>query len=276
MKLSDRSISALGKLINGAESCSPKYRTGPQLVNLFNEFGLEKQYGQGFPSRWKFTEECLYQLSNSRKMNELIKYILDPRDFQDAKLDIQVAIDFLNSKFKYDGYEIIIDGNFAKVHDLKVFSVEIENPFGNSDDESYLFIGEQIKKAENKIGNGDYDGAITNARALLEGVLIELEKLLSAEFQEYDGVLIKLYKRVQKLMNLDPVRPDIGSTLKQVLSGLSSIIAGLAGLRNKMSDAHVRTYKPSKHHALLVVNSSKTIVSFLVESFWFQKNKENE
>jgi len=58
--------------------------------------------------------------------------------------------------------------------------------------------------------------------------------------------------------------------LKQILTGLTSIISGLAGLRNKMSDAHVASYKPSKHHAKLAVNAAKTIVEFLLESKQYQ------
>lgn len=57
----------------------------------------------------------------------------------------------------------------------------------------------------------------------------------------------------------------------QVLSGLASIVSGLAGLRNAMSDAHVRTYKAQEHHAGLVVNASKTLSDFLSETFEYQQ-----
>jgi hypothetical protein len=85
--------------------------------------------------------------------------------------------------------------------------------------------------------------------------------------------MIKLHRRVQKHLNLDPARPDIDSTLKQVLSGLVSVASGLAGLRNKMSDAHVRSYRPMKHHAVLVVNASKTMTNFLFEGMACQRRK---
>jgi Abortive infection C-terminus len=130
-----------------------------------------------------------------------------------------------------------------------------------------LFIDQQIKKCDRKLAENDFDGAITNARSLLEAVLSEVEQELSPQSPEpYDGDLVKLYKRVQKLLNLEPSRTDIAEPLKQVLGGLASIVSGLAALRNKMGDAHVRSYQPAKRHAVLVVNAAKTLAAFVVET----------
>jgi hypothetical protein len=84
--------------------------------------------------------------------------------------------------------------------------------------------------------------------------------------EPYDGDLPKLYKRVSKSLALDPSRPDLEQPLKQVLSGLVNIVNGIAGISNKMGDRHVRTYKPNKRHALLVVNATKTLANFLFET----------
>lgn len=45
-----------------------------------------------------------------------------------------------------------------------------------------------------------------------------------------------------------------------------SIVNGIAAISNKMGDRHVRTYKPNKRHALLVVNATKTLANFLFET----------
>ena len=130
-----------------------------------------------------------------------------------------------------------------------------------------LFVDQQVKKCDRKLAENDFDGAITNARSLLEVVLSDVEQELSPESPPpYDGDLINLYKRVQKLLNLEPSRSDIAEPLKQVLGGLASIVAGLAGLRNKMGDAHVRSYQPAKRHAILVVNAAKTLAAFVVDT----------
>lgn len=124
------------------------------------------------------------------------------------------------------------------------------------------FIEDQLKKCEDKIKCEDYDGSITNARSLIESVLVALDYSITGGKIKYDGDLMKLYKTVQKHLNLSPARDDISNSLKSVLSGLISIISGIGSIRNKMSDSHVRTYKPAKHHAVLIVNALRTLVRF--------------
>lgn len=64
MKLSERTISAIGKIVTGDEGLSP-YRSGPKLVRLFNDYGANDVYGQGFPSRWQYAEEKLRTLNGT-------------------------------------------------------------------------------------------------------------------------------------------------------------------------------------------------------------------
>ena len=104
----------------------------------------------------------------------------------------------------------------------------------------------------------------------MESVLQEIEFKITSNDQKYDGNINQLYKRVQKLLNLDPDRKDVSDSLKQLLRGIVTIISGIASIRNKMSDAHARSYKPAKHHAKLAVNSVFTICIFLLDSFEYQ------
>ena len=73
--------------------------------------------------------------------------------------------------------------------------------------------------------------------------------------------------------NLDPSRQDISDSLKQVLSGLSSIINGLAAMKNRMPDAHGMAYKPSRHHAEWAVNQAETHADFIVDSLSYSIGK---
>ena len=128
-------------------------------------------------------------------------------------------------------------------------------------------------RRQRKSTRREYDGAITNARSLLEAVFAEIARQLGENPPSYDGNLPKLYKRVQKLLTLDPSWPDIEGPLKQVLTGMVSIVTGLSGLSNQMGDRHVWTYKPSVHHTALVVNTAKTMANFLFETYQYQKEK---
>lgn len=270
MQLSQRTINVICGIVTGDEKVSP-YRTGPQLVQLFNDYGGDDIYGQGFPSRRQYAEDKLRALNGTTALGSLICEVLDPRGFLDTAFNNEEACGYLNKRLKYDGFEIIIDDGIAKLRDLKGITVACQNPFQGSVQESHIFIDEQIKKSETKIQDGDYDGAITNARSLLEAVLTELEKQVDENAPQYDGDMPKLYRRVIKLLKLEPQRPDIEGPLKEVLSGLKSIVGGLAGLSNRMGDRHVRSYKPGKHHAELAVNATKTITNFLFDTRKDQK-----
>lgn len=198
---------------------------------------------------------------------------LDPREFWDTEFDPEKVCEFLNKYLEYDGYKIVKRGKGYIVVEIKENIVGLEfNPL-DFRGMSFEFIEEQVGKAKNKIVHGDYSGAITNARSLLEGILIEIDYKFSGEEVKYDGDLVKLYRKVMKQMNLEPGRSDISETLKQILSGLISIVNGMASLRNKMSDAHASIYKPSEHHALLAVNAVNTLSSFLLASYNYQVDK---
>ena len=80
MKISERTIKRLGELITGDKGLSP-CGGGPKLVSFFNEFGTNHTYGQGFPSRWMFAEDCIRHFNGTPTLKKIILGTLDPRDF---------------------------------------------------------------------------------------------------------------------------------------------------------------------------------------------------
>ena len=68
-----------------------------------------------------------------------------------------------------------------------------------------------------------------------------------------------------------PGQEELADCLRQILSGLTSIVSGLASMRNIMSDSHSIRYKPAEHHARLAVNTSKTLSHFLFDTNKYQK-----
>ena len=273
MKLSEQTMSALGSVITGDGGRSP-YRTGLQLVSFFNQFGSKDTYGSGFPSRWSYAEEKLREFNDTPTMKDILVSALDPRDFLAKELDINVLVEHLNQFLEFDNYELRLAGKKWSIYKLSSSPIELSHPYANSVELTHIFIDEQIKKCDKKLGEGDFDGAITNARSLVEAVLSAIEKEFDPNPPEYDGNLPKLYKRVQKHLNLSPGQEDLSECLRQILSGLTSIISGLATLRNAMSDSHVISYKPLEHHAKLAVNSAKTLCDFLFETKEYQMQKK--
>lgn len=127
------------------------------------------------------------------------------------------------------------------------------------------YINDQIEKCEEKINNKDYDGAITNARTLVESVCLFILDESKVQYKD-DGNLNKLYKEVYKVLKMDPSLYQVDG-LRQILSGMISIVNGISNLRNVMGDAHAKSkkkyYKPTERHALLAVNISRVISDFL-------------
>lgn len=273
MKISDYSVQKIGEFIAGDPEGWP-YRRGVDLVDFFNKQGFRDVYGEGFPTRRVFAQEKVAALNGKPKLKDVFREMLDPRLWIEINgHTVEACATQINEILRYDGYEVIRDGNFYKVRELSGAVIEVENRFAESEELSELLIEEQIQKCREKIESGDYSGAITNARSLIEAVCTKIEADLDPNALGNDGDLVKLFNRVRKLLNLDPSRQDINESLKQVLSGLSNIINGLAAMRNKMSDAHGVTYKPSRHHAKLAVNAAKTLADFLFDTMSYQIEK---
>ena len=279
VKISEYTAQKLGEFIAGDLDGWP-YRRGIDLVDFFNKQGYRDVYGEGFPTRRLFAQNKIASLNGKPKLKDVFTAMLDPRLWIDMTKrsggvqTVEACAIQINELLKFDGYGVVRDGNFYKVSELAGSVIEVERRFEASDVVNELVIEEQIQKCKEKIENGDYSGAITNARTLIEAVCVKIEvELDPSNAPVPDGDLIKLFNRVRKLLNLDPSRQDISDALRQVLGGLSSITNGLAAMRNKMSDAHGVTYKPSRHHAKLAVNSAKTLADFLFDSMSYQLEK---
>jgi hypothetical protein len=282
--LSERAIKRLAEIITGDASLSP-YRSGPKLVSFFNHFGLNNVYpsGGGFPSRWAFAEDCIRTLNDEKNIQKIVRAAFDPREFlrveifdkatgSNKKLNVAEAVEYMNEILDFDGLELVPDGRFFRISRKGVPQVDLSVNI-EMDHLSREFIIEQIEKCRNKIAQQDYDGAITNARSLVEAVLAAIERKCDPTPPSYDGDLQKLYKRVQGHLKLSPENPQINENLKQLLRGFVNIINGLAGLSNKMGDRHVREYKPAQHHAILIVNSAMTLTNFVFDTYSYQKNR---
>jgi|SRR3972149_8957005 len=268
MQISSKTIDFLKDLVTG-DSKITEYKSGPRLVEFFNSLGFNDSYGQGFPSRWAYAKQKIEEVNSSKKLEDLIKSLLNPINFIDNEENLFAIIESLNKYLDFDGYKVLIKDKKCKIVTLNSKEVEIENTKHLDDD----FILEQIKKSEEKITLGDFDGAITNARSLLESVIGHIHKHLTGEELEKTGDLKKDYKNVRNSLNLTPDK-YADENIKQILNGFISIVDGIDRISNQMGDRHRRRVKPEKHHAKLAVNSAKTLSDFLYDTWLYQKNKK--
>lgn len=117
----------------------------------------------------------------------------------------------------------------------------------------------------------DPEGAVTAARTLLEStcklILEDAKEVANADEDHVD--LPKLYKRVAALLNLSPSQHS-EAAFKRILGGCTSVVEGLGTLRNKVGDAHGKgrnVPKPAPRHAMLAVNLSGAMASYLVATW---------
>jgi hypothetical protein len=134
-----------------------------------------------------------------------------------------------------------------------------------------------VDKCEFKLKSGDYAGAITNARSLVEDVLREIELELNTEQPtKYDGDLPRLYKRVRQLLGMDPAQYVDRDDVIQILVGLTSIVSGLAGLSNDMADRHGgRRARADARHGRLAVNAANTLCGFVVDVYEAKRQRDS-
>ena len=278
MKISLETINCLQEIITGGmpsvlSSIAP-YRSGKDLVDFFNHCAfLLDDNNNAYPNRSEFTKNMLDYFNDTPLMMEIISAALDPRHYFDTEFSSATAAGQLGECLVYDGYKLELVDGLYKVRNIKNGSIPVDLPELINGLPNRKFIEQQIEKCEIKLIKHDYDGAITNARSLVEQVLIDIYEFCKGEKYKTDGKLGKLFTTVRKEINIDPSSTDLSDSIKQLISGLISTVEGVGSLRNEMSDAHAQSYKPALHHAKLAVNSAKTIIDFILGSVEYQISK---
>lgn len=247
--------------------------TGKELVRFFNGHGFDDDINRGFglgASKYSYVQENFARLNFNGQLVDVLKDFYSPINFIKNPEWLETFTNDLNKYLKFDALHVEIldneirfsqtDGNLIKPTKL--------------DEINHEYIAEQIQKCNIKVLSGDYSGAITNARSLVEHLLEHIYTQVSGNDFTTDK-LPKKYEEVQKVLNLAP-KEYSSSEIKSILSGFIAIINGMACFRNDWSDSHARKYNPEKHHAVLAVNSALTVSEFLYSSFEYQKQKGKE
>lgn len=113
----------------------------------------------------------------------------------------------------------------------------------------------------------DPEGAITATRTTLESVCKHICEERGVPYEDgWD--LAKLYKTAAGAMDIAPDQ-HTEQIIKQILSGVGTVVGGLAAMRNSLSDAHGRgkaSVRPAPRHARLAVNAGFAVAGFLIDT----------
>jgi len=166
MILQKKTLEKLRNLINE----ETEYRSGPKLVQFFNELGFNDTYGQGFPSRWMYTDEKLSELNGTPELDKCIKNLFAPVNYIGRIKDLDNFIKEFNQYLAFDGWKVIRNGK--EIVFKKANEKDLEETLTPTNEEDFLKI--EIEEISiDKIGIDNTVIEVLNSR------LEEIKKCLS-------------------------------------------------------------------------------------------------
>ncbi|NLK81607.1 MAG: hypothetical protein GX277_05345 [Bacteroidales bacterium] len=108
MLLQQKTLEKLRNLINE----ETEYRSGPKLVEFFNNFGSNDTYnrGGGFPSRWIYTDEKLSKINGTPELDKCIRELFAPVNFIGRFAELDKFLKEFNQYLAFDGWQVIRSG----------------------------------------------------------------------------------------------------------------------------------------------------------------------
>lgn len=138
-----------------------------------------------------FTEFAILGLVQKINGNAILSDLIDELIISALMMNQDEAnniIRYLNQILLTDGYRVTKVDDYYRVEDLNGIYPDFSMRHNFLDETGIQYIREMIKKCEKKLIDEDFEGAITNARTLLESILINIESGLSpSKPQKYDG-----------------------------------------------------------------------------------------
>jgi hypothetical protein len=131
MILCTKTLENLREMIN--EKC--EYRSGPKLVRFFNDLGFNESYGQGFPSRWIFTDEKLNKINGTSALDQCILNTFAPVNFIGRFEKLDQLIQEFNQYLVFDKWKLVRQGadlSFQKLERINIpedLTKQSENEF---------------------------------------------------------------------------------------------------------------------------------------------------
>jgi hypothetical protein len=114
MEITENSIKLMAKVVCGESRYAP-FKSGPELVKFFSQFGLNDENGKGFSNRYEYTEKKLRELNGSSKLKEVIEKTLEPENFHNKDFNISKIVSQLNEFLLAEGYEVKKAGSAYKI-----------------------------------------------------------------------------------------------------------------------------------------------------------------
>lgn len=216
MILQAKTLEKLRQIIN-EES---EYRSGPKLVEFFSKLGFNDTYGQGFPSRWKYTDEKLSQINGTPELDKCIKEVFAVVNFAYNVSVLDKLIDDFNKILTFDKWKINREHSEIIFQKLDKVVIETQVQTQTTDIKEEDFLSQEFKDLSiDKIG---LDGSVTevlNYRFAEIKICLEREAPLSAIFligSSLEGILLGVaLKNIKEFNQANSSPKDKDGKVKQ-------------------------------------------------------------
>jgi hypothetical protein len=198
MILSKKTLESLRDMINE----KTEYRSGPKLIQLFNQLGFQDSYGQGFPSRWAFTDERLQKINGTPQLDECIKNVFAPINFVDRVAELDEHLKEFNKYLVFDKWRVVRSGaeitfkrlEKGEIDEAPAAVADLENSFLSREFSNVTMQGlglegplvsvlaQRVKEIEKCFSASSPLAVILLAGSTLEGILLGLATLYPKHF----------------------------------------------------------------------------------------------
>ena len=283
MQLSKKTLEQLRVIINGDGTSD--YRTGAQLVTFFNGLGFHDRYGQGFPSRWIYTDDRLERINGTPEIDKCIKNVFAVVNYVGRISELDEKISNFNQYLVFDKWKIIRDN--AAIKFQKLDHVVIESPRSMTEEDVFLkksfevniaslglplnlndIIDKRLKEVEICVKNEATLSAVIMIGSIMEGILLGIASLYPRQFNQAQSAPKDKNGAVKKLPewtlnNYIDVATEIGF-LKQDVKKFSHAVRDFRNYIHPYSQMATQFF-PDKQTAIICFQVLKAAINQIGE-----------
>lgn len=281
MLLNDKTLEELRKIING--DGTPDYRSGPALVTFFNKLGFNDSYGQGFPSRWFYTDEKLQKINGTSDLDKCIRNVFTVIDYVDRISELDAKIELFNRYMAFDKWKVVRNNDEITFKRLDKVVVEDGTKKIANDENDFLklnfkvdigsldlaenmteIMNYRLQEIESCVNNKMPLASVILIGSLLEGLLLGMALKYPGKFNRAkcapkyvkDGKVKKFSE--WRLKELIEVSAEIG-LLEEDVKKFSHVLRDFRNYIHPYSQL-TSSFSPSEHTTLICLQVLKAAI----------------
>lgn len=286
MILCKKTLEELRKIING--DGTDDYKSGPKLVDFFNKLGFNDSYGQGFTSRWVFTDCKLQEMNGTPAIDECIKSIFAVNNYIGRVAYLDEKIVKFNQYLAFDKWRIIRINekiNFEKLDKIIIENKEktsemsenefLQLSFDSSIDRiglEYLLteiLKMRILEAESNTSIGNSLSSILLIGSIMEGILLGVALKYPDAFNKCNSAPIDNITQKVKKFNNWTLNDFINSAyelriINEDVKKFSHVVREFRNYIHPYQQLQSQ-FRPTKDTALICLQVLKALISQLEE-----------